>query len=158
MLPVDLQVALLLAQTSHSPLTPTLAEQGLLSSSGTRILHAAHLWAQACYQVPPLPPPRSRPAAIPLHEGPSLPCLLAIPLGSGTARTRGKACTCQRRKTSQGCEGTVPLLLPSDMTGTLNVRQRALSQPLTLEVVGGKRPRSATRASASQPETRRQGT
>ena len=34
MLPADLQVALLLAQTAHSPLTPTLAEQGLLSSVG----------------------------------------------------------------------------------------------------------------------------
>ena len=78
--------------------------------------------------------------------------------GSGTARTRGKACTCQGRKTSQGCEGTLPLLLPSETTDTLNVRQRALSQPLTVEVVGGKRPRTTTRATASQPETRRPGT
>ena len=44
------------------------------------------------------------------------------------------------------------------MTDTFNVRQRALSQPLTVEVVGGKRPRTATRATASQPETRRPGT
>ena len=78
--------------------------------------------------------------------------------GSGTARTRGKACTCQGRKTSQGCEGTLPHLLPSDMTDTFNVRQRALSQLLTVEVVGGKRPRASTRATASKPETRRPGT
>ena len=164
MLPADLQVALLLALTAHSPapppLTPALAEQGLLSSVGawdpTRSASVgSSLFPGA--PSPATPPPRAQPharAPLPLPLSPFL-----HPLGRrARAEKPVRRCTCQGRKTSQGCEGTLPHLLPSDMTDTFNVRQRALSQPLTVEVVGGKRPRTATRATASQPETRRPGT
>ena len=160
MLPADLQVALLLALTAHSSAPPPYPHPG---GAGAPVVS----WGLGSYTqricgfkpVPRCPlsrhPPSTRPAACACP--PTSPSL-SLPPSSGTARTRGKACTCQGRKTSQGCEGTLPHLLPSDMTDTFNVRQRALSQPLTVEVVGGKRPRTATRATASQPETRRPGT
>ena len=154
MLPADLQVALLLAQTAHSPLTPTLAEQGLLSSVGawdpTRSASVgSSLFPGA--PSPATPPPRAQPharAPLPLSLSPSLhPHArrnLYVPRAENLVRVR-------RYFASR--------LLPSDMTDTFNVRQRASTQPLPVEVVGGKRPRpSSSRAPASQPETRRPGT
>ena len=78
MLPADLQVALLLAQTAHSPLTPTLAEQGLLSSVGawdpTRSASVgSSLFPGA--PSPATPPPRAQPharAPLPLPLSPFL--------------------------------------------------------------------------------------
>ena len=80
MLPADLQVALLLAQTAHSPLTPTLAEQGLLSSVGawdpTRSASVgSSLFPGA--PSPATPPPRAQP-----HARAPLPLSLSLPPSS----------------------------------------------------------------------------
>ena len=156
MLPADLQVELLLAKTAPSPPPPLYPPPG---GAGAPVVSRAWDPTRSAFvgsslfpgaPSPAIPPPRAQPharAPLPLSLSPSLhPHArrnLYVPRADNLVRVR-------RYFASR--------LLPWDMTDTFNVRQRALSQPLSVEVVGGKRPRPATRLPASQPETRRPGT